>query len=46
MKHPLFLIDLVQSLARRHDEIKMFGKVMKIPRLQAWYGDNQRNYRY
>ncbi len=38
--------ELTQSLAWRHDNIKMFGKVMKIPRLQAWYGDNNLRYRY
>lgn len=38
--------DLVQSLVWRHDDIKMFGKTMKIPRLQAWYGDNNLRYRY
>lgn len=38
--------DLKQNLAWRHDDIKIFGKVMKIPRLQAWYGDNHLRYRY
>jgi alkylated DNA repair dioxygenase AlkB len=38
--------ELAQNLAWRHDDIKMFGKVMKIPRLQAWYGDNNLSYRY
>ena len=38
--------ELKYRLAWRHDDIKMFGKVMKIPRLQAWYGDNQLSYRY
>jgi len=37
---------LAQSLAWRHDDIQLFGKVMKIPRLQAWYGDNNLSYRY
>jgi alkylated DNA repair dioxygenase AlkB len=27
-------------------EIKMFGKKIKIPRLQAWYGDAGTNYEY
>lgn len=27
-------------------EIKIFGKMMKIPRLQAWYGDEGANYEY
>ncbi|WP_220465456.1 alpha-ketoglutarate-dependent dioxygenase AlkB [Colwellia sp. BRX10-3] len=38
--------ELGQNLAWRHDDIKLFGKVMKIPRLQAWYGDNNLSYRY
>ena len=38
--------DLKQNLAWRHDDIKIFGKVMKIPRLQAWYGDNHLRYSY
>ena len=47
-KHDAEIIfqDLTQNLAWRHDDIKMFGKVMKIPRLQAWYGDNYLSYRY
>jgi len=40
------LNELTQNLAWRHDDIKMFGKLMKIPRLQAWYGDNNLSYRY
>jgi len=38
--------DLKQNLAWRHDDIKIFGKVMKIPRLQAWYGDSHLRYSY
>ncbi len=30
----------------RHDEITMFGKRVKIPRLQAWYGDKGLDYTY
>ncbi len=37
---------LIQTLAWRQDDIRMFGKTMKIPRLQAWYGDNNLRYRY
>jgi alkylated DNA repair dioxygenase AlkB len=37
---------LQQSLDWRHDDIRMFGKVMKVPRLQAWYSDNGLTYRY
>lgn len=37
---------LQQSLDWRHDDIRMFGKTMKVPRLQAWYSDNGLTYRY
>lgn len=37
---------LQQSLDWRHDDIRMFGKIMKVPRLQAWYSDNGLTYRY
>lgn len=37
---------LQQSLDWRHDDIRMFGKTMKVPRLQAWYSDNELTYRY
>lgn len=37
---------LLQSLAWRQDDIVLFGKKVNIPRLQAWYGDNQLSYRY
>ncbi len=34
------------ELAWRQDSIKMYGKSVKIPRLQAWYGDPEAAYRY
>ncbi|WP_371188474.1 alpha-ketoglutarate-dependent dioxygenase AlkB [Thalassotalea maritima] len=37
---------LEQSLDWQQGHIKMFGKVIAIPRLQAWYGDDQAFYRY
>jgi alkylated DNA repair dioxygenase AlkB len=37
---------LLNEISWRQDNIKMFGKVIAIPRLQAWYGDNQLTYRY
>lgn len=37
---------LQQSLDWRHDDIRMFGKIMKVPRLQAWYSDKGLTYRY
>tara|TARA_R110000744_G_scaffold160969_7_gene277371 strand:+ start:5596 stop:6228 length:633 start_codon:yes stop_codon:yes gene_type:complete len=37
---------LLESLAWRQDDIKMYGKQVKIPRLQAWYGDEDALYQY
>lgn len=37
---------LKQELAWREDKIKLFGKVHKVPRLQAWYGDKGCDYQY
>lgn len=34
------------ELAWRQDSIKMYGKSVNIPRLQAWYGDPDAAYRY
>ncbi len=30
----------------KQDEIKIFGKVHNVPRLQAWYGDKEKSYSY
>ncbi|MCC2617907.1 alpha-ketoglutarate-dependent dioxygenase AlkB [Aestuariibacter halophilus] len=37
---------LCDSLNWRQDNIKMFGRTVRIPRLQAYYGDPQARYRY
>ncbi len=37
---------LLRSLRWRQDHIKLYGKSVKIPRLQAWYGDPKATYRY
>ncbi len=37
---------LHQSIQWRNDKIKMFGKIYNIPRLQAWYGENDAKYSY
>jgi alkylated DNA repair dioxygenase AlkB len=42
----VFLQDLLQNIAWSHDDITIFGKKMKIPRLQAWYGDAGKAYMY
>lgn len=35
---------LIAEVPWRHDEIRMFGKVHALPRLQQWYGDPGRVY--
>jgi len=35
-----------QTLAWQQNEIKMFGNLLKVPRLEAIYGDEGCNYRY
>jgi len=37
---------LFNQLEWRQDQLKMFGKRVDIPRLQAWYGDDQLAYTY
>jgi len=37
---------LEQEVQWRQDEIKMGGRTLPIPRLQAWYGDAHASYRY
>ena len=37
---------LMSDLRWRQDDIKMFGRTVRIPRLQAWYGDANVDYRY
>lgn len=43
-------IDIFEKLKKQiewsQDEIFVYGKTHKIPRLQAWYGDPQCSYRY
>ncbi len=38
--------ELAATLEWRQDNIVLFGKKMKIPRLQAWYGDSNASYMY
>lgn len=42
----LLFSELYRQVTWRHDEIFMFGKQIKLPRLQAWYSDNNLSYRY
>lgn len=37
---------LRSTLAWRQDSIRIYGREVKIPRLQAWYGDPEAQYRY
>lgn len=37
---------LRKSLVWRQEQIKIFGKNVKIPRMQAWYGDAESKYEY
>lgn len=39
-------VELRQSIQWRQDNIKMYGKEVKIPRLHAWYGDSHATYSY
>ena len=37
---------LSEKIAWQSDVIKIYGKIHKIPRLQAWYGDSDATYSY
>ena len=37
---------LYEKIDWRQDEMRMYGKIIKFPRLTAWYGDNDRNYSF
>lgn len=37
---------LLATVAWRQDEIRMFGRTLPLPRLQAWYGDSGADYCY
>ncbi|EKE83883.1 alpha-ketoglutarate-dependent dioxygenase AlkB family protein [Idiomarina xiamenensis] len=39
-------IELQQQLDWRQDQIRLFGRMVAIPRLQAWYGDAGLRYSY
>lgn len=41
-----YLACLQATLAWRQEHIKLYGRSVKIPRLQAWYGDSDARYRY
>ena len=35
-----------ENIRWQHDSVSMFGKTHPLPRLSAWYGDNDRPYTY
>lgn len=37
---------LKHKLEWREEQIQLYGKLFKVPRLQAWYGDSEASYRY
>ncbi len=37
---------LIENILWQQDQIKFFGKTHNIPRLTAWYGDNDKSYSY
>jgi alkylated DNA repair dioxygenase AlkB len=40
------LQELLNSINWRQDRIKIFGKEVNLPRLTAWYGDENKSYQY
>lgn len=38
--------DLLQGLAWQTEQIQIFGRLLTVPRLMAWYGDPDAHYRY
>jgi alkylated DNA repair dioxygenase AlkB len=41
-----FYEKLSDTIEWKQDKIKIFGKLIDLPRLTAWYGDNGKNYSY
>jgi alkylated DNA repair dioxygenase AlkB len=40
------LIDLINQINWQQDHIKMYGKLIPLPRLTAWYGEPNKHYSY
>lgn len=38
--------DLLHGLAWQTEQIQIFGRLLTVPRLMAWYGDSDAHYRY
>jgi alkylated DNA repair dioxygenase AlkB len=41
-----YLEQFSKSIAWKQEEMKMYGKTVKFPRLTAWYGDNDKPYSF
>jgi alkylated DNA repair dioxygenase AlkB len=41
-----YLKNLQEDINWKQEEMKMYGKVIKFPRLTAWYGDNDKPYSF
>ena len=37
---------LLETIEWKQDKIRMYGKELPLPRLSAWYGDNNKPYTY
>lgn len=46
MQSDLFLEALTAKVRWKHEEIRLFGKMVKQPRLTAWYADPGKTYTY
>ena len=45
-KSNFFFDTLLKKIEWKQEEMKMYGKVLKFPRLTAWYGDNNKSYSF
>lgn len=45
-KSDLYYTNLRNNILWRQDEMNMYGKIIKFPRLTAWYGDNDKPYSF
>ena len=41
-----FFQDLLDNIAWQQDQIKFYGKLLDLPRLEAWYGEVGKDYTY
>ncbi len=41
-----YFLQLMETINWQEEEIQLFGKVHRVPRLVAWYGDEGASYRY